>query len=125
MRTSSGRCALRRVSGPRRRNVPWLFLFALRQRLCLLLAEFVHGFVIAVAAAIEHERNEAAANYQGEERSEAKGDPALLAYHHAAGRGPRRYGQDAHADQQRYKNRYNDALANTDALHVRPLAPRD
>lgn len=48
-------------------------VFALRHPLCLFsaaaISEFIYCFVIAMAAAVEHESHEAAANDQGEERS--------------------------------------------------------
>ena len=39
--------------------------------------EFVRGFVVAMAAAVEHERHQPAANDQGEEHPEAEGNPAV------------------------------------------------
>jgi hypothetical protein len=80
-------------------------VFALCLPLCLFSAatipEFIYCFVIAMAAAVEHESHETAADDQREERSQAKGKPALLAYHYVARGRPCRYGENARADQQR------------------------
>ena len=108
---------IRDAQNPTTAAPPLLFCAALLGRWFLLLSEGIGGFVIAVAAAEEHQRHQTAPDDEGEERAKAKGDPAVLIHHSLAGRVPHRDRPYCREDQYDDQGGQKSGLAHAKSFH--------